>query len=154
MIWQTTTHTRRVRPEAKVESILSECVADAELADEIEKLSEPSAPTPSNLLFRQGDPPTKIYFVKKGEVELTMKASSITVMVVRAGPGSVLGLPAIVGDKPYTMSAKTCGESEICQVPVEQFRAMVRDNPKVSFNILRILAGEIRSARQALSALL
>ena len=151
---QPTTHPRRVRQEAKVESILSECVADAELADEIEKLSEPFVPTASSLLFRQGDPPTKIYFVKRGEVELTMKASSITVMVVRAGPGSVLGLPAIVGDKPYTMSAKTRGESAICQIPVEQFRQMIQDNPKVSFNILQIMAGEIRSARRALSALI
>ena len=146
--------TRQVRRTANVKSILSDCVAEAELADAIEKLSEPFAPTPSYLLFRQGDPPTRIYFVKQGEVELTMKASSITVMVVRAGPGSVLGLPAIVGDMPYTMSAKTCGESVICPVAIEQFRAMIRDNPKVSFNILQILAAEIRSARQALSALI
>jgi CRP-like cAMP-binding protein len=153
MICQPTSHLRRVRQKADVESILSECVADAELADEIEKLSKPFVPPESYVLFRQGDPATKIYFVRQGEVELTMRASSITVMVLRAGPGSVLGLPAVVGDKPYTMSAKTHGESVICPVPVEQFRAMIRDNPKASFNIIQILAAEIRSARQALSVL-
>jgi CRP-like cAMP-binding protein len=154
MICQPTTHLRRVQQKANVESILSECVADAELADEIEKLSKPFVPSASFVLFRQGEPPSRIYFVKQGEVELTMRASSITVMVVRAGPGSVLGLPAVVADEPYTMSAETCCESVIYPVPVEQFRTMIRDNPKMMFNLVQILAAEIRSARQALSALI
>jgi CRP-like cAMP-binding protein len=54
---------------------LSEILADAELCAEIEKWSAPFLAKEGEMLFRQGDNPNYAFFVKAGEIALTMNVS-------------------------------------------------------------------------------
>ena len=139
-----------VEPQGKRN--LSEYLVNHELATEVEKRSSPCVPGADGVLFRQGDPPTFLYFVRTGEVELTMMASGTLVMLVTAGAGSLIGLPAIIGKKPYTMTAKVLEGVDVCQLWSEDFHQLLQDQPRLSLNVLQILAGEIHSARGALSS--
>jgi CRP-like cAMP-binding protein len=131
---------------------LSEYFVDPELALEVEKRSYPYSPGSDGVLFSQGGSPTCIYFVRSGEVELTMVAGERIVMCVRAGVGSLIGLPAIIGGKPYTMTAKAVSDVDVRQMGADDFTRMIREEPRLSLNVLQILAGEIHSARGALSS--
>lgn len=133
---------------------LTEILADAELCAAIEKWAAPSFVTEGEILFRQGDVPGYAFFVKTGEIALTMHVSDDALWRVRATKGSLVGLPAIVGNEPYSMTAKVMRDSEICTISRHDFHQLTQQNPRLCCNVLQILAGEVHGARKALSRLL
>lgn len=133
---------------------LSEILANAELGAEIEKRSPAILISSGEILFRQGDAPGYAFFVKSGEIALTMHVSDDALWSIRATKGSLVGLPAIIGSEPYSMTAKVVGDSQICKVSRDDFHQLMQQNPPLCCNILQILAGEVHGARRALSKLL
>jgi CRP-like cAMP-binding protein len=133
---------------------LSEVLADAKVCAEIEKWSAPSLVKEGEILFRQGDSPGYAFFVKSGEITLTMHVSGDAIWKVRAMKRSLVGLPAIVGNEPYSMTAEVVRVSEICRISRDDFHRLTQQNPQLCCNVLQILAGEVREARKALSNLL
>jgi CRP/FNR family transcriptional regulator len=77
--------------------------------------------------------------------------SGEVVMFLRATAGSLLGLPAIVGNEPYTLTAKARKGSEVRFVAREEFEDLLRADPSLTLNVLKVLATEVRAARMALS---
>ena len=133
---------------------LSKVSAEAELARAIEKWSVPILFTCGETLFKLGDLPDGTYFVAAGEVLLTMPVSGGAEWTVRAGEGSILGLPAIMGNEPYSLTATASRDSRIHRLSREKFQQLMQENPRVCCNVLQILAGEVLAARTALSKLL
>jgi CRP-like cAMP-binding protein len=74
-------------------------------------------------------------------------------MSVQAGAGSLLGLPGLIGNEPYTLTAIAHGGAELRFVTREDFTGMMGANPRLSLKALQVLAAELRSARHALLAL-
>ena len=73
-----------------------------------------------------------------------------SVLSIQVPPGSVLGLPGLIGNEPYTMTAiANCG-AEISFVPRNDVLALMQTNPILSLKLLPVLAAEVRSARQAM----
>jgi CRP-like cAMP-binding protein len=133
---------------------LSKASAEAELVAAIEKWSVPILFRSGEILFKLGDPPDQTYFVEAGEVLLTLPVSGGAEWTVRAGQGSILGLPAIMGNEPYSLTATASRDSQIYRLSRENFHQLMRENPRVCCNVLQILAGEVLAARSALSKLL
>lgn len=134
--------------------LLSECVADCELAAAIEARSRLVQIDRRRILFRQGQSPDRLFLLQTGEVVLTSKLADSSVLGFRAVPGSLIGLPAIAGDQPYSMTATTTKDSSVHAISVAIFRELVGRNPRLSFRVLEILAAEVRSARLLASAAL
>jgi len=130
---------------------LSEILADAELCAEIEKWSEPSFVKENEILFRQGDAPDHAFFVQAGEIVLTMYVAGDAIWRVRATKGCLVGLPAVVGNEPYSMTATAVRDSQICKISRADFHQLTQQNPRLCCNVLQILAGEVHGARKALS---
>jgi len=126
-------------------------VADCAL---LEALAEHSLPVPfdeERVLFRQGEAAAGVYVMRRGEAVLTMQsATGDVVMRLRATAGSVLGLPALIGNEPYSLTATAERGATVAYVPREDFDALMRTNPLLSFKVLQVLAAEVRSARQAI----
>ncbi len=120
---------------------LSEILADAELCAEIEQWSSPSFVKQGEILFQQGEDSGYAFFVKTGEIGLTMHVSGDAVWGVRARKGSLVGLPAIVGNEPYSMTARVLRDSEICKISRDDFHHLTQQNPRLCCNVLQILAG-------------
>lgn len=109
-----------------------------------------SIPSPvTGIIFRQGDKPESVYYLKTGEVTLTMEAGEKTIMSVTVPAGSLLGLPAVMGDKPYSLTATAVGRVEVFRISCEDFKQMIVQEG-LCFDVVRILAGEVHSARLAL----
>ncbi len=72
-------------------------------------------------------------------------------MRVRAGAGSLIGLPAVIGNQPYSLTAMAGVDAEIRQLTSEDFNSLVESHPGLCVDVLKILASETRSVRKALA---
>ncbi len=126
-------------------------VADIELIRMLEKHSVPAPCEVDGALFRQGEPPTGLYIFHQGSVTLSMISENCqSLFAAQALPGSLLGLPAIVSDKPYSLTATAREGAKVSFIGRSEFTQLMLSQPQISIRILRVLAAEVRSARTAL----
>jgi CRP-like cAMP-binding protein len=103
-------------------------------------------------LFRQGDDPCGLYFLHSGEATMVMEnESGDQVVSALMEPGSILGLPALVSDKPYSMGAVAKLGAIVGFVTRDDFSILMLSEPALAMMILRVLAAEVRSSRVVLS---
>ena len=104
------------------------------------------------MLFRQGEAAKGLYILKSGNVSLVMKAEDgAEILHLTVGPGSILGVPAVVTKEPYTLSAKAGAGAEVEFVELGDFEELMQAEPLLFPLVLAVLAAEVRSARVALS---
>ena len=72
------------------------------------------------------------------------------VMQVQAPIGSLLGLPGLISDAPYTLTAVAGNGARLSFVPRDEFNSLMQTSPLLALKILQVLAAEVRSARSAL----
>lgn len=102
------------------------------------------------VLFRQGDSAEGIYIVRSGEVALTMTSvTGETCLRLTAGPGSVLGLPAVISSKPYSLTAVASAGSQVAFVSSDSFHQLMAIESDLSFCVLQLLATETYRTRNA-----
>lgn len=126
-------------------------VADPELLSELEKISCAASIGPDRVLFRQGAPAHGLFIIKKGSAKLTLKSSRKILLQTLVSANSLLGVPAVVGSQPYTLTATALKDAEIAFVPREDFSRLIAASPQLMLKVVALLAGEVRSARQHLS---
>lgn len=136
-------------PDVDKDQILFDRIASDELASAVEKRAEPFTPSANGILFREGDDPDGVYFLKTGKVTLTMHTADKTIISISVAAGSLLGLPAIMGNKPYTLTATAVGRAEVYKIIHDDFKQMIVQE-RLCLDVLRILAGEVHSARVTL----
>jgi len=136
-----------------VAQVSSAFLADPELIEELQKQATPVALDSGNVLFRQGEAPTGVYIVRKGSAKLMSRSDGDVVLNLEAGAGSLLGVPAVIGSKPYSLTAEAIDGAEVSVVKCEDFVHLMHTDPQLSFRVLRVLAEEVRYAREALSHL-
>jgi CRP-like cAMP-binding protein len=136
-----------------VEKVSSAFVADPELVKELEKRAEPVAVSPDRVLFRQGEEPVGVYILRKGLAKLTSRSDGDAILSVQAGPGSLLGVPAVVGGKPYSLTAEAMAGAELSLLRSNDFVHLMHTEPALSFRVLQVLAEEVRFARESIAHL-
>lgn len=125
-------------------------IASRELALAVERWAKSITAPAGDILFRQGDAPEAVFYLKAGEIKLTMQAGERTIMSASVPAGSLLGLPAIMGNKPYSLTAAAVGQVEVYRMSHDDFKRMILQD-QLCFDVVRILAGEVHSARVALA---
>jgi CRP/FNR family transcriptional regulator, polysaccharide utilization system transcription regulator len=102
-------------------------------------------------LFHQGDEATGVYVLHSGHATLTMQSNSGEVVLrIESGPGSLLGLPGLIGNRPYSLTALARAGSQVSFVARDDFLRLMNQEPALSFKVLQVLAAEVRTARQAI----
>jgi len=126
-------------------------VASQELIDALVTLSVPVPCEEDCILFCQGYAPAGVYVVSGGAVKLAMVSVSGKLMFeVESGPGSVLGLPGVIANQAYSLTAVARQGSKIGFVTREKFTELMGCNPALSMRVLEVLAAEVRTARRAI----
>lgn len=127
-------------------------IAEKELIEALEKRSSTVACNEEQQLFRQGSDPTGLYILRKGKATLSMESpTGGTILSITLFPGSLLGLPALIGNEPYTLSATAERGAELGFVTREDFNSLMLTDPTIAVRVLRVLAAEVRTARHAIS---
>jgi CRP-like cAMP-binding protein len=125
-------------------------VGDGELIQALKGRCRPVDCSEDRALFWQGDEPVGVYLVRDGVVTLTMRgADGDPVLELTVEPNSLLGLPAVVSNSRYSLSATAKGGAEVSFVPREEFSKMMLTEPGLAVLILKVLAAEVRTARIA-----
>lgn len=126
-------------------------LADPELLQGLEQESIPVPCPEDRVLFRQGDAPAGLYILKTGETTLTMNSPlGKEIVSTNASAGSLLGLPGLIGNEPYTLTAVARAGAEVGFLSRESFTTLMRTNPLLALRVLQVLAAEVRSARSAI----
>jgi CRP-like cAMP-binding protein len=126
-------------------------VADPGLIKALEIHATPISCAGDRVLFQQGDAPQGLYVLDKGIATLTMNSpAGEEVMCIDATAGSLLGLPGLIGNEPYSLTAVARKDAQICFIARDEFASLMQANPLLSLQVLKVLAAEVRSARQAI----
>jgi len=126
--------------------------ADSELFSELQKRSTPLSKPKGSVLFYQGQQADGIYIISSGRVCLSLMSAKGKVLVPRvAGPNSVLGLPAIVSNQPYSLRAEIVEDSSLGYVSREQLVDLMRCSTELSFKVIELLGREVRQMREVIA---
>lgn len=96
----------------------------------------------SAVLFTQGEVPNEIILLLNGSVALTPDATELSLCRI-AGPGSILGLPANLSSKSYSLTAVTVEACEIAGLPRKRFMEALRGDPEITLGIVQMLGKEL-----------
>lgn len=126
--------------------------ADPKLIRALDTRSQPISCLEDRFLFNQGEDPEGLFILHSGEAILVMHATSgNVVMCLSASAGSLLGLPGVIANEPYTMTAMVRKGSEVGFVTREDFRDLLSAEPLLYPQVLQVLAAEVRIARRTLA---
>jgi CRP-like cAMP-binding protein len=124
-------------------------VADHELIEALQQRARSVDLGSNRILFRQGDAPIGVFILTKGTVRLTRRLEGKEVLTARVGAGSLLGVPAVIEAKPYSLTAEATKGAELSLLTAEYFVHLMHTEPELSFRLLQVLAAEVRFAREA-----
>ncbi len=106
-------------------------------------------------LFRQGQSPEAVYLLDQGQVTLTADTvGQECVFALQSQPGSIFGLPGVLSNAPYSLTAIARSGTRLHILSRGDFHQLLTEHPELSFQALRILAAEVHSARHILQSAL
>jgi CRP-like cAMP-binding protein len=99
------------------------------------------------VLFRAGQPGRGAYLVRRGQVRMSLGDNPLLYPSRMVGAGSVIGLPATFSGEPYSLTAEAARDCQLEFIPRRRLLELLRQSPKVGFQIVRILSEEISEMR-------
>lgn len=124
-------------------SLGNSVLADLELAT-----STIALPTQASL-FTQGEDARCLYLICAGYLKLTAGRPQDRQMIVRvAGPGSVLGLYAVLSHGVYEVSAESLTPAQLRPVERERFMGFLRNHREAQMRAVQCICQEYRFALQ------
>jgi CRP-like cAMP-binding protein len=126
-------------------------LADSELIRALSEHATPIVCDTDRVLFQQDDPAVGLYILHEGEATISMTSQDgQTILSVQARSGSLLGLPGLISNQPYSLTAVAHAGARVSFLGRSEFTALMESSPPLAFKILQVLAAEVRSARRAL----
>ena len=126
-------------------------VADSELIRALAEHATPIVCDTDRVLFQQDEPAVGLYILLEGEATLSMTSQQgQPLFSVQAKSGSLLGLPGLISNQTYSLTAVAQAGARVSFLGRAEFTTLMESNPPLAFKILQVLAAEVRSARQAL----
>jgi CRP/FNR family transcriptional regulator, cyclic AMP receptor protein len=124
-------------------SLGSAVLADLELATSTISLP-PQAP-----LFTHGEDARCLYLICSGYMKLTAGRTGDKQMIVRvAGPGSMLGLYAVLSHGVYEVSAESLTSAQLRPVERDRFQTFLRAHKEAQMRAVQCICQEYRFALQ------
>ncbi len=124
-------------------SLGSAVLADLELATSTISLPSQAA------LFTEGEDARCLYLICSGYLKLTAGRPEDRHMIVRvAGPGSMLGLYAVLSHGVYEVSAESLTPAQLRPVERERFLSFLRNHKEAQLRTVQCICQEYRFALQ------
>nr|AFK79242.1 trkA-N:sodium/hydrogen exchanger [uncultured bacterium F41-01] len=101
---------------------------------------------PGERIFRAGDQSDAVYFISKGEVEVSVAGRQI-----KLGAGDVFGEMALLSGKPRSADVTALDYSKFALLNARDFRQLLRKYPEIRSQITRLVAQRKETDRQVLT---
>lgn len=96
------------------------------------------------MIYRDGDSALFIYYLNEGKVKVTkMNHDGKEVVVELCSPGDFFGYWAVLKDSEHSNSSECLEESEVWQIPAEDFKNLVVENSQVSERFLKLMTNNM-----------
>jgi len=123
--------------------------ANNQLALLISALGRAVSVSKGTILFREGEEPRGVYVLRSGKARMSISGANGTFSVdLLAGKGSILGLPAVFADEPYSMTAELLQDSELVVVSRGLLLDHAGHNSDFALHVLHLLGEEVQAARR------
>ena len=122
---------------------------DDELGIQLSSLGKAEFAKKGTVLFRCGDLPKGAFLLIRGEVLLTAGAPGARLRRSCVA-GCLLGLPATVRNRPYSLTAECLDDCEYVPVPRDLLLSVLGSNPAFCMHVVEILATEVGDLRSRL----
>lgn len=83
----------------------------------------------NQVIFREGDPPDGLYFVKEGKIEIYRERDGTEVSLGFSGPGDVLGTMTLFNREPRTACARAVAQTTLVHIRPEALESVMREIP-------------------------
>ena len=121
--------------------------APRELQKAISEIGKEKSVRTDAVLFKQGDPAKGLFLVESGKVALSQGNGRRKRMFGIADAGSLLGLPAIVRNQPYSLTATAVENSKLTFVSRTKAQRLLQSDPHLCFRAVQVLSNEVRALR-------
>lgn len=126
--------------------------ADASLLQALEKHTSPLLCYEDLVLFHQGDSPKGLHILWEGNATISMDSEDHrSLFSCEATAGSLLGLPGLIGNQPYSLSAVAHKGARVGFITQKDFQTLMQSETGLMVKVLQVLAAEVRSARLAIT---
>ncbi len=118
-----------------------------ELHKELRAVAMPLVKHKGAVLFHAGSPTRGAFLIRNGQVRLSLDGAGALFPTRTLGPGTVIGLPATFSGEPYSLTAEAAKNCNLDFIPRRKLLNLLRRNPEVGCQIVRILSEEIFQMR-------
>jgi CRP-like cAMP-binding protein len=126
-------------------------LADSDLIQALQKRATSVVCDDDRVLFKQGDPAVGLYILGEGEAIVSMDAGDDSIAFsCTAAAGSLLGLPGLIANQPYSLTAVARKGANVGFISKDEFNSLMQTELPLMVKILQVLAAEVRSARLAI----
>jgi CRP/FNR family cyclic AMP-dependent transcriptional regulator len=106
-----------------------------------------------DVLFNEGDPPESLYLVLRGRVAIALanpidRRESVVALMEQ---GDLFGEMGMLDDGPRSAMARALEPTTVLSIPYDQVLSMFDENPRLLWNVVRMLAQRIRVTDEALA---
>ncbi len=120
--------------------------------DELEDISEAKTPVhfkKRQVIFNEGSTVRGLYCIHKGKVKLHKMDLEGKEQIVRlAKENQVLGYRALFSGESYNSTATALEDCEMCFIPKSTIMDMMRKDPKMADQALKILTSDLKDAEE------
>ena len=110
-------------------------------------LGTPRVFTRGEILFREGEPATTLYFPETGRVKLTQLSAEGGEVIMRyMAPGEIFAAVALFPGGTYPVTAEATERSRVRTWTGESLKSLIRDHPRFEANLLRIVSAHTQEA--------
>lgn len=103
------------------------------------------------VIFYEGNHVNGLYCIYKGKVKLTKLGESGKEHIVRFAKASdILGYRSLLSNEAYHATATAIEDCWICIIPKEKVIQLMREDPKLSLDMLQLLSKDLKTAEQLL----
>lgn len=103
-------------------------------------------------LFHQGDEGDAAYVILSGTADILVESDTGQIKVAEVEPNSIVGEIAILCDVSRTATVKAVERLEALRIRKDHFLRMLRENPEMTIEIVRVLANRLSATTAELSA--
>lgn len=98
------------------------------------------------VIFRKGESSMGVFLIVTGRVALS--TDDAPVRITRIGEaGSVIGVPATINNRPYSLTAEAATKAHLVHVDVSAFKEVLRTDSDLCYSVVSMLSEEIRALR-------
>ena len=104
---------------------------------------------PGDLILRQGNKGAAAFLILSGEARISTAEEG---PLGTAGPGALLGEVAMIGDRPYSISATAVEEVQTARIDRDLFMRVAREFPEFGTAVFGVLARKLETAMDELES--